>query len=355
MDNPRRPPRFTVLFLLLLIAASAARAFAEKPHVVILATGGTIAGRGASAVEGTYRPAELPVEDLLAAVPEIHTLARVTGEQVCQVASQDMTSTLWLRIARRVDELLRREDTDGVVITHGTDTMEETAWFLHLTVRNEKPIVLTGAMRAPSSLSADGALNLYNAVAVAASPDARGRGVLLTMNDGIHGAREVTKRHTTRTDAFASPLCGPLGAVHYGEVLFHRSSERRRAASSGFDIRAIEELPKAAILYGYAGFDTLLVDKVLETGVRGIVFAGTGNGNPSAAAVRALARAAASGVAVVRASRVGSGAVTLHAEVDDEAHGFIVAGDLNPQKSRILLLLALTRTGDFRKIQEYFF
>ncbi|MBN1824633.1 MAG: asparaginase [Candidatus Eisenbacteria bacterium] len=339
----------------MLAAAAAWGGAPEKPRVVILATGGTIAGRSVSAVEGTYRPAELPVEELLAAVPEIDGLARVTGEQLCQVASQDMTVDLWIRIARRVDELLRREDVDGVVITHGTDTMEETAWFLHLTVRTDEPIVLTGAMRPPGSLGADGALNLYNAVAVAASPESRGKGALLVMNDAIHGAREATKRHTTRADAFASPLFGPLGTVHYGDVVFYRESTRRHTASSAFDIREIDALPEAAILYGHAGFDTTLIDRVLETGARGIVFAGTGNGNPSAPAVRALARASSSGAAIVRSSRTGAGAVTLHAEVDDEALGFAVAGDLNPQKSRILLMLALTRAGDVRAIQEYFF
>ncbi len=325
------------------------------PAVVVIATGGTIAGQGAGGVQSQYEPARTPVEDLLRAVPELGTLALVSGVQYCQIASQDMTPELWLGLAARVEQLLDGDAVDGVVITHGTDTLEETAFFLHLVTASDKPVVFTAAMRPPTSRSADGALNLYNAVAVAATASSRGRGVLVVMNDVIHSAREVTKRHTTRLDAFESPVYGPLGEVFYGEIAYYRSGERRHTAAAGFHQLPDAGLPRVDILYGYAGSPPDQVECAVANGARGIVYVGTGNGNPGQAVLEQLAAAAAAGVVVVRASRPGTGRVTLDAEVDDARYGFIVADNLNPQKSRILLMLALSQAADRNVIQQLFF
>ncbi len=342
------------IFILLLLLYAAALAV-TKPKIVILATGGTIAGVGQSSVAGQYQASKLPVENLLQAVPEIHNLAIIEGEQVCQVSSQDMTGEIWLQIARKVDEVVNQADVDGVVITHGTDTMEETAYFLNLVIQTRKPVVITGAMRAPGSLSADGSMNLYNAVALAASAEAQGKGVLLCFNDQIHAAREVTKANTTNVAAFQTPEFGILGYNFYGKPSFYRESTRKHTFRSEFDIKAIQKLPKVTIFYGHADFDSNVINQSVKNGTQGLVFAGTGNGNPSEATIRALASAVKNKVVVVRSSRTGSGPVTLKAEVDDEKYGFIVADNLNPQKSRILLMLALTRTTEIGKIQQMFF
>ncbi len=342
-----------IVILLLFIYTAALSA--TKPKIVILATGGTIAGVGQSSVTGQYQASKLPVENLLQAVPEIQDLAIVEGEQVCQVSSQDMTGEIWLQIARKVDEVVNQADVDGVVITHGTDTMEETAYFLNLVIQTRKPVVMTGAMRASGSLSADGALNLYNAVALAASPQAPGKGVLLCFNDQIHAAREVTKVNTTNVNAFQTPEFGILGYIFYGKASFYRESVRKHTFRSNFNIKEINTLPKVAVFYSHADFDSSLIGQSVKNGIQGIVFAGTGNGNPSEATIQALARSVKNNVSVVRSSRTGRGPVTLKAEVDDEKYGFIVADNLNPQKSRILLMLALTQTTDIAKIQQMFF
>jgi L-asparaginase len=341
--------------LLILIFQLIITEGAEQPTIVVLATGGTIAGQGAQSTQAQYEPARTPVEELLRAVPEIQSLAQVRGEQFCQIASQDMTTGLWVQLACRVNELLAGEVVDGIVITHGTDTMEETAYLLSLTTASQKPVVLTGAMRPPTSLSADGALNLYNAIAVAVSPSSHNQGVLVVMNDVIHAAREVTKRNTTNVATFQSPIYGPLGEVFYGEVNYYRQQMRPDQNVSHFIVRQDSDLPRVDILYSYAGFNPDLVDFVATSGTRGIVFAGTGNGNPNQQTIARLAAAREAGIAVVRASRPGTGRVTLGAEVDDSRWGFVVADNLSPQKSRILLMLALLQTDEPEELQKLFF
>lgn len=306
-------------------------------------------------MQAHYEPAQTPVEDLLRAVPEIQTLAQVRGEQFCQIASQDMSPAIWVQLALRLTVLLNDDNVDGIVITHGTDTMEETAFFLSLATESHKPVVLTGAMRPPTSLSADGALNLFNAVAVAAADESRGRGVLVAMNDRVHAARDVTKRNTTNTNAFESPVYGPLGTVFYGEVNYYRSVDRGGDRVQRFQLQENSLLPRVDILYGYAGFNPDLVTCAIEGGARGIVFAGTGNGNPNQQTIKQLAAVSAEGIVVVRASRPGTGQVTLGAEVDDERYGFVVADNLSPQKSRILLQLALLQTSEPVAVQQLFF
>ncbi len=346
--------RLLILGLLISTCWIVVVADEEKPVIIVLATGGTIAGQGAQSAQAQYEPARTPVEDLLRAVPEIQTLAQVQGEQFCQIASQDMTTALWVQLACRVNELLATETVDGIVITHGTDTMEETAYLLSLTTKSGKPVVLTGAMRPPTSMSADGALNLYNAIAVAASPASHNRGAMVAVNDVIHSAREVTKRNTTNVATFQSPVYGPLGEVFYGEVHYYRQQTRPGQNVPHFVLRQDSELPRVDILYSYAGFNPDQVDFLVTAGSRGIVFAGTGNGNPNQQTITSLAAAREAGVAIVRSSRPGTGRVTMGAEVDDARWGFVVADNLSPQKSRILLMLALLQTGEPEDLQKLF-
>ncbi len=324
---------------------------AGKPQIVILATGGTIAGIGTESVSAGYEAARTPVDEIIQAVPEIRTLADVTGEQFSQIASQDMHPELWVKLALRVNELLSDNGVDGVVITHGTDTMEETAYFLNLTIRSSKPVVLTGAMRPPTSLSADGGLNLYNAVAAAAAPESFDRGTLVVMNDEIHSARYVTKYNTTSVDAFVSPVFGPLGYVFYGDVEYIGESSKGKREI--FKIYNETDLPRVDIHYSYAGY---LPDQLnyAEQQTQGLVFIGTGNGNPNQETIAALAELRNHGIKIVRCGRPGTGRVTLNAEVNDAQYGFIAGDDVNPQKARILLMLALYQKLDQNQIQALF-
>lgn len=322
--------------------------------VAILATGGTIAGSGKRGTASEYASASLSARELVDALPELSELAEIECEDVARIPGQEVDDAFWVRLGRRVLARLADAACDGVVITHGTDTIEETAFFLHLVSAGEKPVVLTGAMRPATALSADGPLNLYNAVAIAAHPDSQGRGVMVVMNDVIHGARDVTKTHTTLVQTLESPSQGPLGAIHYGRLRFARRPTRERPSETLFPLEAAEHLPRVEIFYAYAGFRADLVEAAIERGARGIVVAGVGNGNVSSAALEALAHASARGTLVVRSTRAGSGAVMRNIEIDDDALGFVASDGLNPQKARILLQLALTRTSDPRAIQELF-
>ena len=323
-----------------------------KPIVYILATGGTIAGTGSSSTVAAYKPGELGVDQLLAALPELHDIADVRGEQVVNISSQNMNIQIWLQLAKRINSILAQEEVAGVVITHGTDTQEETAFFLQLTVNSPKPVVLTGAMRPATALSADGPRNLYQAVACAAAPQARHRGVMLVMDDRILGADDVTKTHTLNTNAFQSPNQGPLGYFYGGQALFFKNTSA--GPQQGFDISRTKDLPRVDIILGYAGADGSLIEAAVAAGAKGLVYAGVGNGNPPEAALQALAQARRQGVAVVRAARLPSGPSTQWNEVDDEQYGFVASWFLNPQKARILLMLALTKTTDYKEIQQMF-
>jgi L-asparaginase len=340
----------------ILLLAGACRPFAAPAtaHVVVLATGGTIAGSGAAATTAAYRSGAETVDTLLAAVPQLAALARITAKQVANVGSQDMSGEIWLALAFEVNTLLARDDVDGVVITHGTDTLEETAYFLHLVTRSDKPVVLTASMRPSTALSADGPLNIFNAVAVAADPAAGRRGVLVVINDDIHGARAVTKSHTTDLQTFISPESGLIGTTLYGDSRFFRAPYRRHTAASAFTVSADTALPRVDVLYVNAGFSADLVDAAVAAGARGVITAGVGNGNLNAAGLAALGRAVAQGVPVVRASRVPGGVVGRNVEVDDDALGTVAAGDLNPAKARVLLQLALLQTRDSAAIQQFF-
>jgi L-asparaginase len=356
----QRKTFFLTLLAALTFAATAtaqtgaAAAKGPLPNVVVLATGGTIAGAAASDVQAGYTSGQLGVDQLLAAVPQAKKLANLKGEQISNIGSQDMNDEVWLKLARRINELTAMNNVDGIVITHGTDTIEETGFFLNLVVKSRKPVVLTAAMRPSTALSADGPLNFYNAVAVAANKEAAGRGVLVVVNDWIHGASSLTKTSTTAVQTFLSPLRGLIGVVSYGEAEFFRGPVGRNTMDSEFSLDGITTLPRVDIVMVYENMDGGLIDCTVAAGAKGIVIAGVGNGNMTQVALDALAAQAKKGVACVRSSRVATGRVGRNVEVDDDKMGFVASMDLNPQKSRILLRLALTKTKDVKQIQRYF-
>ncbi len=326
------------------------------PNVVILATGGTIAGTGAtSTTTAGYQAAKLPVSSLINAVPELKKIANVTGEQVLQVASEDMTNAGLLKIAKRVNAVLAKPDVAGVVITHGTDTIEETAYFLNLVTKSQKPVVIVGAMRPATALSADGPLNLYNAVAIAGSPAAVGKGVLVSLNDQISAAREVTKTNTTSLNTFQAPDMGYLGYVELGKPYFYRTPTRKHTVDTPFRVDSLTQLPQVDIIYGYENNSPALLNAAIADGAKGIVYAGTGDGSISVQLEPAAIAAVKKGVIIARSSRTGSGRVVRNGEEKDDENGFIVADNLNPQKARILLMLGLTITNDRKALQEMFY
>ncbi len=326
----------------------------KLPSVVVLATGGTIAGAAASDVQAGYTSGQVGVEQLLAAVPQTKKLARLRGEQISNIGSQDMNDEVWLKLANRINELVASPDVDGVVITHGTDTIEETSYFLTLVVKSKKPVVLTAAMRPSTALSADGPLNFYNAVAVAADPDAAGRGVLVVVNDWIHDAASLTKTSTTAVQTFLSPQRGLLGVVAYGDAEFYRFPVGKNTTSSEFSIDGVKTLPRVDIIYAHENMDGVLIDAAAAAGAKGIVVGGVGNGNMTKPALDALARQAKKGIVCVRASRVPTGRVGRKVEVDDDALGFVASDDLNPAKARVLLRLALLKERSNADLQRIF-
>src|SRR3954454_5980569 len=295
---------------------AAAQQAGKLPSVKIIATGGTIAGEAATSAQAGYTSGKVGVEALISAVPTLSKVARVSGEQISNVGSQDMSDEIWLKLAKRINELAAQEDVDGIAITHGTDTMEETAYFLNLVVKTKKPVVLTGSMRPSTALSADGPLNIYNAVAVAADPKAVGRGVLVSINDQIHSAHDLTKTHTTATDTFMSPYHGLIGATAYGVNQYYRMTFRKNTVETPFVVDSATALPRVDILYIYEDMPGDLVHAAVTAGAKGIVAAGVGNGNMPKAVMDALAGAAGKGVVVVRASRVPLGYVGRNVEVN---------------------------------------
>ncbi|MBR3616417.1 MAG: L-asparaginase 2 [Bacteroidaceae bacterium] len=359
--------RFSVLSVMMLVAVTMMAQ--ELPKVYILATGGTIAGSGSSATKSNYSAGQVAIGTLLDAVPAINDVAYVEGEQVVNIGSQDMSDDVWLVLAKRVNELIASQKVNGIVITHGTDTMEETAFFLSLVTDSNIPIVLVGAMRPSTAISADGPVNLYNAVVTAASPASMGRGVLVCMNGKVYGAADVTKTNTTSVETFQSPNSGALGYIHNGEVFYYHAPDRvgrkfvdhvhegtlfNEVRTPYFNIDGLKSLPKVGIAYGYSSVEGDVVDMMIDKHYKGIVYAGVGNGNIHKNVFPELEKARKDGIIVVRSSRVPTGATTLDAEVDDNKYEFVASWGLNPQKARILLMLALTKTDDWKTIQKYF-
>src|SRR6478672_2423069 len=271
----------SVLFVLLFsFAVADAKGPGQLPNVMVLATGGTIAGTGATSTTTVgYTAATVGVARLIEAVPELKTVATVKGEQVFQIASENMNNDYWLKLAKRVNELLAQDDVDGIVITHGTDTIEETAYFLNLVVKSRKPVVIVGAMRPSTAISADGPVNLYNATILAASEAAVGKGVLVVLNDQINGAREVTKTNTANADTFRSWELGFLGYMQDNQPHFYRQSTRRHTADTEFDVSKLDTLPAVDIVYGYANMNRTAIDAFVAAGDKGIIHAGVGDGS----------------------------------------------------------------------------
>lgn len=310
------------------------------PRVAVLATGGTIAGQAAARAANAYNAGAVSAQQLVQAVPGIEKLARLSTEQIASIGSQDMNDKVWLTLARRIQEIFDRNEADAVVITHGTDTLEETAFFLDNVLRTDKPVVLVGSMRPSTATSADGPSNLYEAVEVAAHPHARGRGVMVVLNDTIQAARWTTKTNTTSVQTFKSPDAGPVGYVDPASVRFitpaFAQSGRKYALPPG------DQLPRVEIVYSHSNMDAAQIDHAIADKAKGIVLAGVGDGNTSKVALDALERAARQGIVVVRSTRVGSGFVNRNVEVNDDRSGFVVSLDLNPQKARVLTQLLIS-------------
>lgn len=336
------------------VRVAQAEAVTELPKVKILTTGGTIASRGATPLTlSDYTAGRVEGNALVEAVPEIQNFANVEVEEIANIGSPDMTSEIWLKMAKRINEIFATEpDVAGVVITHGTNTLEETSFFLHLTVQSDKPVVLVGAQRPATAISADGPLNLINAVRVAAAPHSRGMGALLVMNDQINSARDVTKTNTFRLETFQSGELGFLGYADSDRVVYYRSPMRRHTMRSEFDITNVTELPRVDVVYSYAEASRDTVDALVEAGTKGIILAGTGAGGAAPREFEGLKEAVQRGVTVIASSRVGNGRVLDRQRYVDA--GIIPGDNLLPQKARILLMLALTQTSDPAEIRRIF-
>ena len=327
------------------------------PLIWLLSTGGTIAGKGASSTDLTqYQGASLLGSELLAAVPEIAQHAQVRFEQVVNVASPEMTPAVWKQLADRINAIFADDATvAGIVVTHGTSTLEETAYFLHLTVRHDRPVVLVGSQRPATAISADGPLNLMNAVRTAASPEARGKGGLVVMNEEINGARDVTKSNTYRVETFRSGELGFLGYVDEDKVSFYKASTKRHTWNSEFDVAGVMQFPRVEIVYSYAAASAAPLHALVRDGVDGIIFAAPGAGSLSEAersAIEAIVSSSSPKPVMMRSTRTGNGRVIGRKKFD--ALGMLSTDNLSPQKSRILLMLALTKTCDPGEIARMF-
>jgi L-asparaginase len=343
------------LLSLIVLLTVVLTTYAELPRVIILATGGTIAGAGAAADQAGYKAGALPIDQLLNAVPAIHKYAKVTGEQISSIGSQDMSIEIWMKLNKRINEIFAKNEADGIVITHGTDTQEETSFFLNLTLRSDKPVVFTGSMRAATAISADGPKNLFDAVVIAASPNSQGRGPIVTFSENIFDGRDIVKTNSTHMEPYTAPNAGPIGQIYDAKVFYYQESTRKSDKNTPFDISGVTKMPRVEIVYMYADANPSMINHLVSEKVDGIVIAGVGNGNFNKAYYDAIDAAVKAGVVVCRATRCTGGRVVLKDEVDDDKLGTIVSDDLNPQKARIMLMLGLTKTKDKKQLQQYFF
>lgn len=322
---------------------------------MILGTGGTIAGVAPLSVEPLhYTAAILSVDTIIDQVPGIKEVATICTEQIAQVDSSNMNQAIWLTLARRINELLSSSAVDGIVVTHGTDTMEETAYFLNLVIKSLKPVVVVGAMRPVGTMSNDGPKNLYNAVVLASSDESIGQGVLVCLNDTINSSRDVTKTNTTLQDSFKSPELGYLGYIYDKRSCFYRFPARKHTMQTEFDITGLQELPLVEILYTYVNCNPIFVTTAVDAGAEGLVIAGMGNGGIPDTMQATLVDIENQGVVIVRSTRVSNGIVTRNDTIKDDLYNFVVSDTLNPQKARVLLMLALTKTKHPTEIQRMF-
>ncbi len=326
-----------------IIAGSPAAAQTAKPIVLVMGTGGTIGSAGDYWTGNTTR---VPIAELVRTAG-MDSVATVESEQYLNVASSAIGPERWLDLSRHIADVFRmRPELRGIVVTHGTDTMEETAYFLDLTVAGDRPVVVTGSMRPSNMAGADGPANLTNAVRVAVDTAARGRGTMVLMDDRLFSARDVTKTNSTRVETFQAPDRGPLAIVD-PEGAFYRTRSTSRTTAQ-FDISGVHELPRVDVIYSYAGADSVAIDAVVAAGAKGLVVAGVGRGGMTSSQSAAARRAIAQGVVVVMSTRTGSGRVPVG------TGNTIGSGDLNPQKARVLLALALTRTSDPVQLRKIF-
>lgn len=337
------------------LTVSAANAAQDLPNVRMIATGGTIAGAQASAGDYGYKSGAYDVNTLIEAVPNLRQLADITGEQVVNIGSQDMNDEVWLKLAKSVAAAQSDKDVDAMVIMHGTDTLEETSYFLSLVTQGTKPVVMVGSMRPATATSADGPGNIYNSVAVAISPEAKGRGTLVSLNDEFHYARNIVKTNTTSLQTFESVNRGPAGLVHTGTVEWFEPMDKKLGKDTGFNVAKLDKLPRVDVIYAHANMSADLIEAAVKNGAKGIVIAGVGDGNMTTPALDACKKIAAAGVVVVRSTRLPEGLVLRNNEVNDDEMGFVASGEFNPAKSRVLLQLALTQTRDPKRIQEMFY
>ena len=345
---------FKITFITLLAMIMSVVVYAQKPKIRIIATGGTIAGVSASATSSAYGAGQVGIQTLIAAVPQIKDLADVSGEQLVNIGSQDMNDEVWLKLAKRINQLLNNEGYDGVLVTHGTDTMEETAYFLSLTVHSDKPVILVGSMRPSTAISADGPANLYNGVAALVDPSSKGHGVMACMNNELFEAKALIKTHTTDCATFKGGLYGEVGYVYNGKPVYLHKSVSKQGMTSEFNVDNMTSLPKVGIVYGYANCSPLPMQAFVDNHFDGIVLAGVGDGNFYKDVFDVAVKAQNAGIQIVRSSRVPTGPTNLNGEVDDAKYHFVASLNLNPQKARVLLMLALTKTHDWQKIQQYF-
>lgn len=311
------------------------------PKVVILGTGGTIQSKGANRmVRHDYTAGKVDIAELVAALPELNKIARIEATQFTNIGSPSMTPEVWKGLAEKINALAATDPTiAGFVVTHGTNTLEETAYFLHLTVRTDKPVVIVGSQRPSTAISSDGPLNLYNAVRVAAEPAARGKGVLICMNQQINSAREGTKTSAYKVETFQSRDLGFLGVVDPDKVAFFRAPVRKHTTAAEFDVAKIATFPRVDVIDSYAAAPADLIDFVVGAGAKGIVLSGHGAGGSSPEQGKAFKAAVEKGVAVAAATRTGSGRVIASAKMTE--NGVVAADNLLPHKARILLMLAV--------------
>jgi L-asparaginase len=329
----------------------------ELPRVALIITGGTIDSVGKDRLDlAWYIEAgkRLNTGELLAQLPELGSIAKVEEVPFRRLPSHALVDKDWLDMARTIHEIFDGNKADGIVITHGTNTIEETVYFLNLTLKTDKPVVVVGSMRPASALSADGYLNLVNAIKVAADPSSRGRGALLVMNDTIYSGRDVTKNSTYRVQAFQSRDLGPLGyADADGRIVYYHQSLKKHTVATEFDVRGLGSLPRVDVVVSYVGADGRMIEAVAAAGARGIVSAATGAGRPTPAEDEAFDRMyKEKGVIMCLCSRVASGRVVRSPGL--AKRGFVAGDNLQPWKARVLLALALTKTNDAEEIQRMF-
>jgi L-asparaginase len=330
----------------------------SKPRVYVIGTGGSISCVGESRLDlinYSYADRHLTIAEMVARIPEVAGIAEVRSEQFLNVYGGDVAPSQWLALARRINQIFRDDDeAAGVVVTHGTSTLEETAYFLNLAAKSSRPVVITGAMRPPTGLGTDADINLFDAIRVAACPDAADKGALVVLNNEIQAARDAVKTSTSRVETFKSGELGFLGyADADGKVVFYRASARAHTAGTEFDVDKITALPRVDIAYAYSGVDGVAVKALVDAGCVGIVGAGLGSGSAPRAFLDALSAARERGVCVVMASQSGNGRVMAKRAFVER--GFAAADNLPPKKIRILLMLALAQTRDTGEVQRMIF